>query len=114
MAVEEGEERNRKLNSQIDELSSELALEKSKSKSAESARSQLEKQNREMKMRLMDLNIWSAPSPYLRFNWAEVPSPQSRMTLSLSERRTRIPETLRSFNGIADVVPKNTILKRQH
>ena len=55
MAVEEGEERNRKLNSQNDELSSELALEKSKSKSAESARAQLEKQNREMKMRLSEL-----------------------------------------------------------
>merc|ERR1719361_506151 len=55
MAVEEGEERNRKLNSQIDELSSELALERSKSKSAESARSQLEKTCREQKMRLEGL-----------------------------------------------------------
>ena len=55
LAVEEGEERNRKLNSQIDELSSEIALEKSKAKSAESARTQLEKQNREMKLRLSEL-----------------------------------------------------------
>ena len=55
MALEEGEERNRKLNAQIDELSAEVAVEKSKAKQAESAKSNLEKQLREARAKLAEL-----------------------------------------------------------
>lgn len=55
MALEEGEERNRKLNAQIDELSAEVAMERSKAKQAETARGNLEKQNRECRARLAEL-----------------------------------------------------------
>ena len=48
-------ERDRNFKSLINELSSEIALEKSKAETAESVRTQLEKQNREMKLRLSEI-----------------------------------------------------------
>ena len=54
MMVDEGEERNRRLNLQLDEAQSELSLEKSKAKQAETAKIALEKSNKELRQRLAE------------------------------------------------------------
>merc|ERR1719376_407559 len=46
------EDRNRKLQAQNDQLTNELAIEKSNSQKADSARSQLERQNKDLKSKL--------------------------------------------------------------
>ena len=55
MALEKGEERNRKLNGQIDELSAEVAVEKSKAKQAKQAKTNLEKHMSEARAKLAEL-----------------------------------------------------------